>query len=590
MTVRGIPFQLKLALAIAVAAALPLGLLSWRVLNLNHNTITELARAHQGAVGVAVRSEIDATLDGAASELLALRQALTTPGRANEQRLATTVALLESSRRLDHLTVFDAQGKVIDAFKKASFASAQIDHVDPQDTSTGLRIGDTTADGDGDNRVVRLDLVLPIDIEQPQHARTGYVGTRLSLAPLQRTVSRIYTDALAGTRDSITVVDRMRRVVATAPLTLDAQGKSPLVSEAKDSAILADLGDELSRLDTFFLKFGEVKQHGETLVATAASVPRFGLAFWVEQPAQRVYQSMTEVRRLVAIAIALSLVVAALVAFFVSRRMAAPVKALAAYAGELGRRHWQARVAVDTGDELQLLADAMNNAAQDLERTEALAARERAIRTDLGRFLPAQLVERVIKDDQQVALGGKRYEISVLFADVVGFTRHMNQREPEVAVALLNELFSILTEIVFRNGGTVDKFIGDCVMAFWGAPDVVADHNVRAVQCAQEMMRFLEAGNARWQQTFGLQLELAIGVASGPAVVGNIGSTTRLEYTAIGETVNLAARLESVARPMQVLVSAATRANMDHAMFHAMGARDLPGYNTPVEVFAIAEI
>jgi adenylate cyclase len=187
-----------------------------------------------------------------------------------------------------------------------------------------------------------------------------------------------------------------------------------------------------------------------------------------------------------------------------------------------------------------------------------------------------------------VSLGGERREITVMFADVVGFTPLAERQRAQDVVTMLNELFTILTEIVFRHGGTVDKFVGDCVMAMWGAPQPQADHAARAVAAAEDMQAWLEAGNESWRERFGFEIELAIGINSGEAVVGNFGSEKRMDYTAIGDTVNVAARLESIARPGQILVTAATRnAVGDRATFVALGARGVIGRSQQLELFEV---
>jgi adenylate cyclase len=280
-------------------------------------------------------------------------------------------------------------------------------------------------------------------------------------------------------------------------------------------------------------------------------------------------------------------VVALALALFASARLARPVQALVTYAGDLANRRWDRRIALHTGDELEELAVAMSGAAAQLQESEERIARERRLRGELGRYLPAQLVDKLAKGDQDLALGGEQRTITVLFADVASFTSLVERKSPEEVATILNQLFTILTEVVFHHGGTVDKFIGDCVMAFWGAPAPAADHAARAVAAAEAMLRWLELGNEAWQAQHGVTLHLSIGVHSGPAVVGNFGSESRMEYTAVGDTVNIAARLEALARPQQILVSSATRDAAPAADCVAAGTYSVPGRREPLELHEV---
>ncbi|HRE91201.1 MAG TPA: adenylate/guanylate cyclase domain-containing protein, partial [Myxococcota bacterium] len=176
------------------------------------------------------------------------------------------------------------------------------------------------------------------------------------------------------------------------------------------------------------------------------------------------------------------------------------------------------------------------------------------------------------------------------FADVVSFTSLADEREPEVAVAILNELFTIVTEIVFQHGGIIDKFIGDCAMAIWGAPDGHPDDARRAVRAAEAILRWLEVGNARWRKQLGRDIELAIGIHTGVAVVGNIGSEKRMEYTAIGDAVNVAARLERLARPGQILMTRETMQRVaDEFPSQSLGTYNIVGRSRPSEIYVLSE-
>ncbi len=171
------------------------------------------------------------------------------------------------------------------------------------------------------------------------------------------------------------------------------------------------------------------------------------------------------------------------------------------------------------------------------------------IQSIFGRYVDHKVVGALLQEgDGALGLGGTRREITVLFMDVRGFTRMSEGLEPEEVVARLNKAFNRITEIIFRYDGTLDKFIGDCVMAFWNAPLPVADHAYKAVRAAVE----IQALAAEFQP-----LAFGLGINTGEAVVGNIGSLVRQEYTAIGDTVNVASRLESTAQAGTIQISEA---------------------------------
>jgi class 3 adenylate cyclase len=176
----------------------------------------------------------------------------------------------------------------------------------------------------------------------------------------------------------------------------------------------------------------------------------------------------------------------------------------------------------------------------------------------------------------------------VLFADVVAFTRFAESSSPEKVVAFLNELFTVLAEVIFRNEGIVDKFIGDCVMAIFGAPNEVEDHCGRALATAEAIHRFVEANAPAWKTMYGIEVQMAIGVSTGEVLVGNLGSETRMEYTAIGDAVNIAARLEGLAQPGQTLVTAEVAAAAGDAwQFHSIGEHPLRGRKKPVQILEV---
>jgi adenylate cyclase len=186
------------------------------------------------------------------------------------------------------------------------------------------------------------------------------------------------------------------------------------------------------------------------------------------------------------------------------------------------------------------------------------------VRGLMSRYVNPEIVRQLADESLDLKLGGQRVPLTILFSDIRGFTSLSERLPAEGVVAMLNEYLGAMTEIVFAHGGTLDKFIGDAVMALWGAPLPAADHARRAADCALAMTAELERLNARWSQSGDAAgLRIGIGINTGEAVVGNIGSLKhKLEYTAIGDAVNLASRLEGLNKDMgtTIIISEATRA------------------------------
>jgi len=213
-----------------------------------------------------------------------------------------------------------------------------------------------------------------------------------------------------------------------------------------------------------------------------------------------------------------------------------------------------------TRDDLELLCAITAQTAVAVEnvRSHERLAREEVARANYSRFMPEYVVRQMLEHPESFKLGGVNQNITVLFADVRGFTRLAEHAPPEQVVQLLNQYFSAMSDIIFANGGTLDKYIGDGLMALFGAPTTTPEDAANAVTVAVEMQRRIEQLNEDFV-TGGLpEISIGVGLHTGEATVGYIGSERRTEYTAIGDTVNLASRLESNSGGGQILLSEAT--------------------------------
>ena len=175
--------------------------------------------------------------------------------------------------------------------------------------------------------------------------------------------------------------------------------------------------------------------------------------------------------------------------------------------------------------------------------------RARDIRKMFSSYVSKRIVDELIRDPSKAKLGGERKEITVLFSDIRGFTSFSEKHQPEEVVSQLNEYLGAMTEIVFEHEGTLDKFVGDAIMALWGAPVGQPDHAERAVRCALAMIRKLELLQKKWAGEGKYVIDIGIGINTGDMVVGNMGAEgKKMDYTVIGDNVNLGARLEGLTR------------------------------------------
>jgi adenylate cyclase len=210
-----------------------------------------------------------------------------------------------------------------------------------------------------------------------------------------------------------------------------------------------------------------------------------------------------------------------------------------------------------TPDDLELISAVASQTAVAVENVRAheRLAREEVARANYGRFLPEYVVKQMLENPESFKLGGVNQKITVLFADIRGFTRLSEHAEPEKVVQLLNKYFSAMTDIIFAHGGTLDKYLGDGLMALFGAPTATPDDATNALNAAVAMQRRLIGINDDLRKEGLPEVAIGIGLHTGEAVVGYIGSERRSEYTAIGDTVNTAARLESNSQGGQILLS-----------------------------------
>lgn len=224
------------------------------------------------------------------------------------------------------------------------------------------------------------------------------------------------------------------------------------------------------------------------------------------------------------------------------------------------------------------------------ELQERVAEQDRIVRI-FQRYVPERVVEEILRRrDDDTLLDGEMRIVSVLVSDIRGFTRLAARLGSREVVALLNDYFTVMSACVARHGGSVNKFLGDGLLAIFGAPVSSLDNQANAVGCALEMVERLEEFNARHTEVLGAGFQIGIGINTGEVVVGNIGSEERVEYTVIGDAVNVAARIESLTHETAnaIVVSDSTyQAVSSFVTAEEWGERTLRGRTEPVVVYRV---
>ncbi|HKE12772.1 MAG TPA: adenylate/guanylate cyclase domain-containing protein [Myxococcota bacterium] len=266
--------------------------------------------------------------------------------------------------------------------------------------------------------------------------------------------------------------------------------------------------------------------------------------------------------------------------------LAGPLRRLRAGVERLTKGDLTARVPPTSRDEVGELTRAFNEMGESLQQKER-------IQSAFGRYVSDYVLNQLLQTPDGDELSGAEREVTILFADIRRFTRLSEGMKARRVVGLLNDVFQLLSDCILARGGTIDKFIGDSVMAYFGAPGAQPDHALRAVSAAEDIVRAVAERNLQLpgkdpEGESGVLIDVGIGIHSGPVVVGNIGSDRRTDFTAIGDAVNVAHRLEKLARPREILVSEAVQRRVRGAFrLRFEGERQLSGRVEPVHVYAV---
>lgn len=399
----------------------------------------------------------------------------------------------------------------------------------------------------------------------------GVAVAEINLKFIWDVISRIRV----GRTGEAFVLDQPGRLVAHPDISLvlraDETEQRPL--QALRAAILTRPGQAATGQDIA----------GTTVLAAMAQIPGVDWSIIVKQPIAEAFGPIyAALWRTVALLFAGAALAAAL-AYWLAQRMSEPIRLLEDGVTRIGAGQFDHRINLTTRDEFERLAARFNEMAGELS-----VSQERSERiTRLKRFLAPQVAELVDRTGDDSVLDGRRVEVVVVFCDLRGFTAFSAQADPETVMSVLRVYYDALERVVSAHEATLINFSGDGAMVLVNAPVSCPDPALRAINLASDMQAGVQKLLAGWRK-LDRRLGFGVGLAMGPATVGRIGSEGRLDYSAIGNVVNLASRLCSSAEDSEILIdSVAARAVGSSVPLVELDARALKGFDRPVPVFAV---
>jgi class 3 adenylate cyclase len=373
------------------------------------------------------------------------------------------------------------------------------------------------------------------------------------------------------------VLDRLGRLIAHPDISLVLRGtndESLTAMRRLQQAIDAAGGQAVTTENT----------EGETVVTAMAAIPGVDWMVFVEQPLSEAFAPIRSALWRTGGLLLAGTAFAGALAYWLARRMTGPIRQLEEGTERIGAGQFDHRINIATGDEFERLATRFNRMAGELaisqERSERIAR--------LKRFLAPQVAELVEKAGDESVLAGQRAEVVVVFCDLRGFTAFSARSGPEEIMQVLGDYYEALGSVITRYEATLTSFSGDGLMVLVNAPVPCAEPALRAVEMATDMQKVVQNLVAGWRSR-GYKIGFGVGLAMGPATVGRIGYESRVEYTAIGNVVNLASRLCSAAEDEQILIDPTlAEAVRGRLPLVALGTRRFKGFDKELAVYNAA--
>lgn len=551
---KNISIYYKLAIAIILVNIIFLTTLGYFLTTININTLHRLVKEYYLSITDNISGQIQNKIGHVVQNLNEFSSILVNKKISGNEKLNLIALKILHSPQINYVLIYDEKGNFVDMLKPKSFSFPfDINKYLKKNTRDYLSKNDKYISQviyPGTNSYPYIKIIVKW---QDKNTLYGYLVTYYNLKPLSDTVAHI-SKRRFNQKNSIFLVDNNGDIIAHHQTNYVLSRYNLIGKEIFQNI------KTVASLKKIFLKdlgfSSEYNSKGKQIIGNFSTIPQLNFGVIVQEKKEVAFASVKKMISKILLWLVIAIVFSMLIAFLLSKIFTGPIYKLVNVIKTItDKKQLGLQVEIKNNDEIGILASSFNKMSSELLHYSKQLQESTEIQTNLSRYFSPAIVAQITKSKDMLTLGGMKKKVAILFVDIHDFTTISENSDPQNISMLLNKFFSKAVDIIFKWDGTIDKFIGDAVMAIFNAPYDVDDYLYKSIMAGKEIIDFVKKESYKFKEEFGYNISIGIGINEGEAVVGNLGSADIMEYTAIGDVVNTAARLEAVSGINQLLIT-----------------------------------
>lgn len=548
----------EIAFAFSLIAFFTTLILTFILSRVNIDALRLSAKDYAVAIADEITRDINSKTQELKNTIDAIMAIFNDPKLTVQEKIDYVKMRLSFQGMINYVGIYNPEGTLVDQFSEPG---RRIHKTIEEKIKSRLADADilyNTFYPEGDSFPV-LELTLPWRLNKEL---LGYLSAGLDLSWLSQYLRELSLRRF-GMDDLIYIVNQDGIVIA--------HSNVEFVKENRDMSQM-EIFKKIKNLKSLFsvelaLAYDYIDYKKRKVLGTVISIPTLGWGIVVSQLHGTVYAGLKRLYMTSLFVGLFCLCLAVVSGIFSSRYLTHPVEELNAGVKRVIMKDFEHPVVVKVKNEIGELANSFNEMIKRLKQYREEIIKETETKSFIMRYLPTHLAAQIIASGKEkISTETLLQEASVMFVDITGFTSLTEKLSPEKLTVYLNKFFTIAVDCIFKYNGMIDKFIGDCVMALFGVPYPSPDSANDAVRAAREIIKSLEEKNGEFEKECGYGIKVKISIATGNVFVGNIGSKTRLDYTAIGPAVNLSSRLEEFAGDNEIIIDETTKTKLSETI------------------------